>query len=329
MPRPQLLLLSRQGHASLRPAHWERLSELADVRAVAMNGAPGPAEAAAMLASMDLLGATNVCLPRLDDELLDRAPRLRGVVLYATGHDHIDTDLLARRGVGLSVLPDYATISVAEQTIALILSLATRLHLANDRARGRVEPGVSLRGVELAGRTLGVVGLGRIGRAVADRGRMLGMRVVGTDLDPAAAARAGISVLDLRELLRTADVVALCASHRYGSGPVIGAAELAVMQPGSYLVNAARAALVDTGAAVAALRTGRLRGYGVDDDLNDPAYDDVAREGRLLQTGHSAWWRDETMRKGAEAWGRHLIAAVQGAPIDVVTWPEPAVSGAG
>ncbi|WP_305785689.1 2-hydroxyacid dehydrogenase [Symbioplanes lichenis] len=316
MARPHMLLLSRQGRASLTPEHWQRLSELADVRAAALAGAPGPAEAAAMLASMDLLGATNVCLPRLDEALLDRAPRLRGVVLYATGHDHIDTDLLARRGVGLSVLPDYATVGVAEQTIALMLSLATRLHLANDRARGLVEPGISLRGVELTGRTLGVVGLGRIGRAVTERGRGLGMRVMGTD--PAATGSVG-----LRELLRSADVVALCASHRYGGGPIIGAAELAVMRPGAFLVNAARAALVDTGAAVAALRTGHLRGYGVDDDLRDPAYDDVVREGRLLQTGHSAWWRDETMSKGAEAWGRRLIAAAEGAPLDVVTWPRP------
>jgi phosphoglycerate dehydrogenase-like enzyme len=244
-------------------------------------------------------------------------------VLYATGHDHVDTALLARRGVGLAVLPDYATVAVAEHTVALMLALSTRLHLANDRCRGRAPADVSLRGVELAGRTLGIVGLGRIGRHVARLGAGLGMRVLGADPDPAAADAAaadGIATTGLGALLTAADVVAVCASHRYGAPPVLGAGELAAMRPGSWLVNAARSALVDTDAVTGALRRRHLRGYAVDDHL--PGADpDLVREGRLLQTGHSAWWRDEVLRRGARMWGDRLVAAARGVPMDVVTWP--------
>jgi phosphoglycerate dehydrogenase-like enzyme len=151
------------------------------------------------------------------------------------------------------------------------------------------------------------------------------MRVVGADSDMSAAdraRRAGVRVLELNELLTEADVVSLCASRRFGAAPLVGSRELRQMSPEALLVNAARSSLVDTAAVIAALREGRLSGYGVDDCL--PAADgqaELAAQGRLLQTGHSAWWRDEAMSRGADHWGERLIAAAIGSPQDVVTWP--------
>jgi len=325
MAKPNMVLISRQGRASLPADSWSRLTEVATVDAVKMHSAPSAGKAVRLLADADLLGATNACLPHLNAELLDALPRLRGIVLYATGYDHIDVELLKAHRVGLSVVPGYATVAVAEHTIAMMMAMASRIHLAHDHWRGMTSDGVSLRGVELAGRTIGVIGLGRIGRRVALLAKALGMRVVGTDTDFVARIRAwrlGVRIMDLPEVLAAADVVTLCASHRFGAPPILRAPEIAAMRHGSFLVNAARAALVDYPAATAALRSRRLRGYAVDDRIADPGADaDLLREGRLLQTGHSAWWRDETLERGARLWGERLIAAGSGSPIDTVLWP--------
>jgi lactate dehydrogenase-like 2-hydroxyacid dehydrogenase len=325
MSIPRLLLLSRQGGASLPPAGLARLFQVADVRVQPRDYAPTRAEAIELLTGVDLLGSTNACLPPIDADLLDRAPRLRGIVLYSTGYDHIDLELLRSRRIGLSVVSDYATTATAEHTFAMILALATRLHLGNDRCRGIASSDVSLRGMELSGRTLGVIGAGRIGFKVASMGQALGMSVIASDRDPVAALRAelaGITTCELTDLLTQSDVVAVCASQRYGASPLLGPRELKYVRPGSLMVNASGAGLVDTRAVAEALRMRHLRGYAVDDQLEDRArYADLTREGRLLQTGHSAWWSDEAMKRGAELWADRLIAAAMGDPLDTVYWP--------
>ena len=320
-------VLSRQGRDSLCPDHAGRVAALADVSYHRLEEAPHPHEALALLDGVDILAATNKCLPQLDAELLDELPHLRGVVLYATGYDHVDVDLLQSRGVGLSVLPEYATNAVAEHAIGMLLALATRLHLANDRSRQLVGADTSLRGLELAGHTMGVVGVGRIGTRVAALGAALSMRVIGNDIDGIAVAdarAAGIPMTSLDKLLATADAVMVCASHGFGDTALLGARELHQMRCGSLLVNVTRAALVDTAAAAAAVRAGAIRGYAVDDEVLCPALDgDLIAQGRVLQTGHSAWWRDEVLDRGRRMWGEHLIAAIEGRPLDGVTWPAP------
>ena len=318
-------VLSRQGERSLTPHDTRRLAAAADVTYHLLAEAPEHTEVVRLLRGVEILAATNKCLPRLDAPLLDALPTLTGIVLYATGYDHVDVDLLESRGVGLSVLPDYATNAVAEHALGMVFSLATRSHLAHDRCRGLVGAQTSLRGIELAGRTMGVIGVGRIGTRVAQLGRALGMWVVGHDTSPRAAVEAsaaGIPVAGLDRVIGDSDVVVLCASHAFGAAPLIGATQLQRMRPDALLVNVARAALVDTRAVAAAVRGGGLRGYAVDDEVISPDRDgDLLTQGRILQTGHSAWWRDEVLDRGRQMWGEHVLAAVRGRPLDVVTWP--------
>jgi phosphoglycerate dehydrogenase-like enzyme len=319
-------VLSRQGRSSLAHHDVAALDRVASVRYYALEDAPSRAEAVMLLRDMHILATTNRCLPALDATLLRALPDLRAVVLYATGYDHIDVDLLASRGVGLSVLPDYATGAVAEHALAMVLGLATRLHLAHDRSRGLVHAGTSLRGIELAGRTMGVLGVGRIGTRVAQLGRALGMRVLGHDHDQTAVAMAraqGIAMAGLGALLGRADVVVVCASHAFGAPALLRHAQLWRMRRGALLVNVARSALVDTAAAVDAVRAGWLRGYAVDDAVLDPQVDgDLLAEGRILQTGHSAWWRDEVLARGQRMWAQHMLAAIRDQPLGAVTWPD-------
>lgn len=316
-----VVVLSRAGARSVPPDAVARIAEHAHLRFVTLQSAPDAREAARLLAPATVLATTNVTLPRLDEDLLRACPRLRTVVLYATGYEHVDLDVLQAHGVTLSVLPDYATTAVAEHALGLLLGLATRSHLANDRSRGHVPAATSLRGVELGGRTLGIIGMGRIGSHLAAIARGIGMRVVGSDIDERAVARArgrGTTMTTTPELLERCDAVALCCSTDATVPLVLGEEELGRMRPGGLVVNVGRPALVDHEAVAAAIHAGHLRGYGVDDAVL-AAHPDLVAEGRVLQTGHSAWWRDEVLARGAEHFGRAIRAAVEGVPVDVVT----------
>lgn len=316
-----VVVLSRAGTRSVPAALTAQIREHVRLGFVTRKDAPDGREAVDLLRTATILATTKVTLPRLDADLLRACPRLRRVVLYATGYEHIDLDLLDDHGVSLSVLPEYATTAVAEHALALLLGLAARTHLANDRSRDLVPAATSLRGIELSGRTLGIIGVGRIGTRLAGLADGIGMRVIGSDPDPGARVAAqerGMIMTHTAELLERADAVALCCSTDPQQPLVVGAPELQRMRPGGLLVNIGRPGLVDDGAVGRAIRSGHLRGYGVDDTVLDPGCD-LVTEGRVLQTGHSAWWRDEVLERGAEQFGRAVLAAVRGTPVDVVT----------
>lgn len=320
----KVVVISRTGEASMPPTVRHALAVQHDVTFVRRQAAPSATEAARLLRDADVLASTNVTLPRLDGAVLDALPRLRHVVLYATGYEHIDVAELDARGVTLSTLPDYATNAVAEHALALLLSSAARVHLANDRARGQVPAEVSLRGVEITSRTVAVIGLGRIGRRLAQLCHGLGMRVVGVDVDESArrrARQAGVPVLDRDAALDEADLVAVCASTVEGLYPVLDRAALARLHEDAFVVNVGRPVLVDSDAVRCALHTRRLRGYAVDEivlDPQDPGDAQLLSEGRVLQTAHSAWWRDEVLARGAHHFATAIQAAADGAPIHVV-----------
>lgn len=309
MPRPRLVVVSIQGRAGLpagRAAHLEHVAEVTYARRFAPMAA---ADARAVLRAADIVAVTPKVMPAFDEPLLCALPGLRTIVLHATGFEAFDLDLLDRCGVELVTLPDYSTESVAEHALGLVLAMATRAHLANDRSRGLAPPSTSLRGFELAGRTLGVIGLGRIGGHLADLGRAIGMRVVATDVVP--RSRAGVATTDLAGLLATADVIALTCPLVRGAPPVLGPAQLGAVRPGAVLVNVGRPELVDGGAVLAALGSGRLRGYAVDDAPFGPEAARLVAEGRVLQTGHRAWWTDESLARGAAQWGDAMVGAAE------------------
>lgn len=306
-----VVVISRAGERSLPAELVRQVRERAAIDFVVRQHAPGPQETARLLSRATVLATTNVTLPALDDEVLRRLPDLRRVVLLATGHEHVDDELLARHGVGLVTLPAYATTAVAEHALGLVLTLATRAHLANDRSRGLVPTDTSLRGIELGGRTLGIIGVGRIGTHLARISHGIGMQVIGSDIDADActvAGAAGLEMTSTDQLLTRSDVVAVCASTDRAHSTIVDARRVGLLREGAFLVNVGRPVLVDTGAVVAALRSRRLRGYGVDEVVLDPGgHADLLMEGRALQTGHSAWWRDEALERGATQFGQAIL----------------------
>lgn len=214
---------------------------------------------------------------RVDDELLDAAgPGLRVVANYAVGYDNVDVAACARRGVAVTNTPDVLTDATADLAVALLLAAARRLVEGDALVRaGRWtgwQPG-QLLGVPVAGATLGLVGMGRIGAAVARRARGFGMRVLyhNRRRDASAEEALGAVYRPLEDLLRESDAVSLHVPLTPATRHLIGARELALMKPTAVLVNTARGPVVDEAALAAALRAGRPFAAGLDVYEREPA----------------------------------------------------------
>jgi len=206
----------------------------------------------------------------IDRELIDAASRLRIIANVGVGYNNIDWLHARERRVTVTNTPGALTESTADLTFALILAVARRVVEADRFLReGRFHGwDLELRlGLELCGATLGIVGLGRIGLAVARRARAFGLEVIyhaRHPLPPAAETAAGVSWRPLDELLRRADVVSLHCPLTPETRHLIDRDALALMKPGALLVNTARGPVVDEAALVEALRSGHLGGAGLD-----------------------------------------------------------------
>jgi D-3-phosphoglycerate dehydrogenase len=212
---------------------------------------------------------------RVTDELLSRAPKLRIVGRAGVGVDNIDVDAATRRGVLVVNTPGGNAASVAEHALALMLSLARSIPQLNAALHaGRWEKSGAA-GAELRGKTLGLVGLGRVGTEVARRARALEMRVVAYDpyIAPERAAEWDVELLPLPDMLARADYVSLHTALSPATDRMINAELLAQMKKGARLVNTARGELVDEAALAEALRSGHLAGAALDVFAVEPPKD--------------------------------------------------------
>ena len=198
-----------------------------------------------------------------------RLPDLRVVVRRGIGYDNVDVAACAAHGVAVCNTPDGPTTSTAEHALTLLLAVGKRLKSAERRLRegdGLVGTPASVGGLELDGRTLGLIGCGRIGRRLGAYAEALGMRVLAHDphLDAAPVGR----LVDLEEIWSSADVVSLHAPATAATRHLVNATSLAAMRPGVVIVNCARGTLVDHDALLAALESGHVAGAGL--DVTDP-----------------------------------------------------------
>ena len=225
-----------------------------------------------------------MCYTPVTRRIIEGAERLKGIVKYGVGIDAIDIPAASERGIPVVNIPEYAEETVAEGAFALLIALAKRLKpigKAMER-EGWIWPESQWLASDLAGKTLGIVGCGRIGRSMA---RMAGagfrMRVLGYDPSKPAEslAAAGIGKRDdLKSMLAECDAVSLHAVLKPDSRHLIGRAELACLKPGAILVNSARGALIDEGALVEAVLEDRLGGVGLDVFSGEP----LALEGHVM-----------------------------------------------
>jgi D-lactate dehydrogenase len=202
----------------------------------------------------------------LSGAVLQRLPRLKLIATRSTGYDHIDLDYCRRAGVTVCNVPDYGDHTVAEHAFALLLALSRKIVEAAERTRRGDFSQAGLRGFDLAGKTLGVVGAGRIGRRAIQIGRGFGMEILAFDAKPdqATASAMDFHYVPLAELLAKADVVTLHLPGGAGSRNLISDEALAAMKPAAVLINTSRGGVVDAQALVRALASGRLAGAALD-----------------------------------------------------------------
>jgi phosphoglycerate dehydrogenase-like enzyme len=236
---------------------------------------PGPLgaeELALAIADADGLLAG---LDEIDASVFERAPRLRVVARYGVGVDRIDLEAAAAHGVAITITPGANANAVAELTIALMFTLARPIVTGRERARAGEWP--ALRGIEVAGRTVGLLGLGRIGRLVAAKAAGLGLRTIA--YDPYVSAAEVDELVDLDTLASESDFLSVHAPLTAETRGIVGRTLLERMKPGSVLINTARGELVDEDALVWALDHGPLRAAALDVLSQEPP----AADSQLLQ----------------------------------------------
>lgn len=298
---------------------WSPLAELGELVVYERTG-PGQ-----VLERLD--GASCVLTNKVsfDAARLAALPRLRYIGVTATGCNIIDSAAAGAAGVTVTNVPAYSTASVAEHTVSLMLELA-RHTAAHARA---VADGGWGRGdwclpvapiVELSGRTLGLVGLGDIGSAVARIGQAMGMKVLAHTRSRRPVDGVAVRFVELDELFALADVLSLHCPLTDATRHLVDGRRLAAMKPGAWVINTSRGPLVDAGALAAALREGTITGAAVDvlDVEPPPADDPLLGAPNCVITGHVAWWAREARARLVATAVENLRRFLAGEAVNVV-----------
>jgi D-3-phosphoglycerate dehydrogenase len=236
--------------------------------------------------------------PGIDREVLEGLPNVELVIRWGVGYDQIDVAAATELGVAVANAPDYGTVDVAEHVIALLMSGARRVAWYHEEMRRGVWPDAAIgKHFRMRGRQLGIIGVGRIGAAVAERAKGLGLRVVG--YDPALTAdqlvQRGVEPLGLDELLATSDYVSLHMPLNTDTHHFFNADLIAAVKPGAALINASRGKVVDTDALIAALTSGQLAWAGLDVYEDEPLPSDhpIRAVPEVILTPHVAGYSVE------------------------------------
>lgn len=306
MPLPRVLITNTVPDDILKP-----LDGLAEVILGPDNGLTTPRSEVLQLAP-ELVAIINQGELLVDEELLDHAPQLRIVANVAAGFNNMDTGLMAQRGVWGTNTPDTFFEATADFTLAMLLAVARFLVKGDRYIRDgkwvRFEPGV-WDGVLLSGKTLGIVGYGRTGEAVARRARAFGMKILYTRRqvidDP--------EYCDLTTLLQRSDFVVLHVPLTGETHHLIDAKMLKVMKPGAYLINMARGPVVDETSLVAALQSGHLAGAGLDVFEYEPhVHPDLLKMDNVVLAPHVGGGTRESRREARLLCARNVAAVLQG-----------------
>lgn len=251
-------------------------------------------------------------------DIISSAAKLKVVGRAGVGLDNIDIPAATRAGIIVMNTPDGNTISAAEHTMAMMMSLARNIPQADASMKaGKWERGKFM-GVELHGKTLGIIGLGRIGTEVAKRARSFGMKIVTYDpyASPEKASAVGAELVSLEELLQTSDFITPHAPKTKDTSHLIGAAELALMKKDVRLVNVARGGIYDESTLVDALRAGRIAGAALDVfESEPPTGSPLLSFDTIITTPHLGASTEEAQVNVAVALAYQIIDALKGRTI--------------
>ena len=260
------------------------------------------------------------------ETVLNACPNIKLICVQATGYNIVDCEACAKRGIPVTNVPTYGTAAVAQFTMALILEMCHRIGLHNHS----VHQGDWCKAdsfcywltplMELAGKTLGIIGFGRIGRAVGNLAKAFGMKVITYNRSQCEEGRQIAEYVDLETLFTQSDIISLHCPLFPETEKIINAANIAKMKDGAMLVNTARGGLVDENALVAALATGKLRYAAVDVVSSEPMKADnpLLKTRKCIITPHIAWAPVESRQRLMDCVEENIRCYLKGKPQNVV-----------
>ena len=254
---------------------------------------------------------------KVTEPVISAGGNLQVVARAGIGVDNIDLDAATRAGVAVVNAPIGNTVAAAEHTVALMLALARNVPQAYASMKEGQWQRSAFMGIEVRNKTLGIIGLGRVGSEVARRAASFGMRLIAFDpfVSPDFASRMGVEVMSLDELLPQADFITLHTPLTAGTTKLISGPQLAKMKPGARLINVARGELVDEEALLEALENEQLSGAALDVFTNEPPGDlPLLRHPRLVATPHLGASTQEAQREVAIEAAEQVIAVLDGKP---------------
>jgi D-3-phosphoglycerate dehydrogenase len=262
--------------------------------------------------------AIMTCFAQVTENVVRAADRCKVIGRFGVGVDNIAVDTATELGIAVTYVPDYCVDEVSDHVMALLHAWNRKVVLFDRsvKERGWGSQALNMRMMRLRGKTIGIVGFGRIGQAVASKARAFGMRVLGTDpvVSLATVESFGGSLVDLATLLGESDFVSLHAPLTNETRNLIGAAELALMKPEAFLINAARGPLIDEDALLKALRDGSIAGAGLDVMVDNipPIDHPLLSLDNIIITPHVAFFSQESTLELEQRAAAEVVSVMQG-----------------
>jgi len=303
----------------LSPDHLRELEKLGELKVYTDTN--GQSQAIERLAGADIAIGDCFFAP-FDAEFFLALPRLKLLCINSTGFDSVDLRSASQNGTSVANVPNFSTEAVAEHTFALLLALIRSIPPLDAQMRKNIfeivpaDPEVSdYCGFELQGKTLGIIGLGAIGRRVSEIGHAFGMKVIAYNRSPTEGHAAQVS---LEDLLRSSDVVSLHSALAPNLENLINAEKIALMKPTAVLINTARGKMVSTEALYAALKEKQIKGAGLDVIGPGEHAQALAALSNVIVTPHSAFYTQEATQTMADIISLNVKNFVAGKPQNIV-----------
>ncbi len=298
--------------------HLERLKKLAEV--VVYKDTDSEGKAIERLEGVEIAIADQY-YGILTRKVLMSAKQLKFIAINSTGFDQTDIEAANTKGIKISNASDFSTEAVAEHAIGLMFAVNRRLAYGDRKVREKpfeIDPAnlshTEFIGFDIRGKTLGVVGLGNIGRRVAEIGMALGVKVIGYNRTPREMA--GVRNVDLQTLLKESDVVSIHLALNENTKHIISEKELSYMKPTALLINTARAAHVDGKALYGALSQKKIRGAGL--DVFEMVDSKLLELDDVVFSPHSAWFTNESIKKLADIVVDNVESFIAGNPKNLI-----------
>lgn len=303
------VIFSALGANSISDDLQKKLSETFDATYIKNEKPLPPNKFIELVNSFHFIALTRRALVCLDDNILSKLPLLEGVSAYSTGKEWIDEKAFTKRGIRLETLPIYCTNAVAEVALGLILMQQHKLHLRYLKTTKKIPNFVSLRGSELAQKNVGIIGYGKIGSCIALKMKYLCKNIFVNDTDFSKINQLQDNVISASkiEIIEHCDIIIVCASQQFEEQYIWENTDYQSLKKNAVILNIARKSLLNHQLLLNLVKKKQIEAYIFDDLMQETDVPDEVEFGKIIPTGHTAWYTDNAIKNGTFSWINNLI----------------------